>query len=351
MEEATLSRRASFLVLLLILLLHGSLLLFLLFAYQVALDKPTKPISSFTELFQKQPQSQDPQDEWVATYGRAGAPVIFADAPTPGTEQPMAVAQQSRQDPLQANPVDKAQPVQKKGEEPQDKKIEIAQEQNEQPIERSPLDLIAQHDPPREEKKSARDAAPQALTRNAIDQAFDTAAQSLNQQPSRSASGPSGSQTSQPAQKKLSLAQLAQGFAQHLANEGNDDFSSAGKATGKVTAEQIMFAHYNDKISECLTNSLHIHKDKFYLTQNNQTKMALLLEIARDGSIKNLEIVSGSGIPYVDKFMLFVFRDAASSFPPLPTHFKEDTFKTIRTFSHAIASIKNPSAGYWTPVR
>lgn len=124
----------------------------------------------------------------------------------------------------------------------------------------------------------------------------------------------------------LTLAQLSQGFLNHMKHEGNHAVHMLGKKNGRPTDEQIKYERYLQKLSWCLQNSFNIHNDRFPSSANNDDAVQVLLALNKDGSLKQCNISKTSGNRDLDYFTLFIFKDASTSFPPVPEYLPHDPF-------------------------
>lgn len=268
---------------LLSLLFHASSILYFLWQ---GTDK--QKTQSLQEKEDELKQEIKKREEWVETKARQnnfGAPVMFQDVPNE-EEQPEQ----------EEVPTPEVQPVTETVPEkvtPEEKNVSF-QELTQQTAAPSPKK------PPIEKK-----AAPQ-------------------KKPSQTTPRP----TRQPATKKppLSLAQLTQGFLNHVKDEGTHAIHMLGKKTGIPSDEQIKHERYLQKISWCLQNSFNINNDRFPASSNTQADVHIQLALNRDGTMKHCNVAKTSGNIHLDKFTLFVFNDASTSFPPVPQYLPYDPF-------------------------
>ncbi len=124
--------------------------------------------------------------------------------------------------------------------------------------------------------------------------------------------------------KKITLSQLANGFLDHVKAKGNDRITTKGNIDGLPTDEQLKHQRYIEKIAWCWQNSFKIHMDK--LPNQNKHKLKVFLALNKNGTINQLSIMSSSGDLRIDRFVLFLFQDAQSSFPPVPKYFDQDPY-------------------------
>ena len=255
-------------------------------------------------------QDNQHKEQWVETKARKnnfGAPVIFQDIPneqkiieqeeTTAPEQPLQETLKKIQDikepenkPFQNIRPDKA--------DPEEKNVSL-QKLQQKSIPNSKQSLPQKKPTPSPQKTIK---TPHQIKKN-------------NNQPQTVAKKP-----------PLSLAQLTQGFLNHVKDEGTHAIHMLGKKTGIPSDEQIKHERYLQKISWCLQNSFNINNDRFPRSVTSAANLHIQLSLNRDGSMKNCNVVKTSGNLHIDKFTLFVFNDASSSFPPVPQYLPYDPF-------------------------
>jgi hypothetical protein len=124
----------------------------------------------------------------------------------------------------------------------------------------------------------------------------------------------------------LTLAQLSQGFLNHVKDEGKHAIHMLGKKSGTPSDEQIKYERYLQKLSWCLQNSFNIHNDRFPPSANMKDNAHVLLALNKDGSLKHCHVSKTSGDRNLDHFITFIFNDASTSFPPVPQYLPHDPF-------------------------
>jgi len=132
-----------------------------------------------------------------------------------------------------------------------------------------------------------------------------------------------------PQQKPLTLAQLTKGFLEHIKEEGKDRITMIGQKGRTPTAEQLKHERYIEKLSWCLQNSFKINRDKFPVTDPVKTTVKVFLALNQNGTVKELGVVESSGNRLLDQFTHYIFRDASSSFPPVPQYLPHNPYKII----------------------
>ena len=130
-----------------------------------------------------------------------------------------------------------------------------------------------------------------------------------------------------PQKRKLTLADLAKGFLTHLKNEGQDALKMYGKKGAKATQEQLKLQRYVQKIVWQLENSMRIHRGRLKITRELETELYIYLALNRNGTLKELKLSKSSGIREIDNFYMFIFKDASTSFPPVPSYLPGNPLK------------------------
>ncbi len=125
--------------------------------------------------------------------------------------------------------------------------------------------------------------------------------------------------TAQGPKPPLSLSQLTQGFLNHLNSGGNSAISIMSNKRGRPTDEQLKYERYLQKISWCIQNSYNIFSDRCPPIPVD-TSLRVHIAIKRDGTTQQLALGKSSQNLLLDAFTLQVFRDASSSFPPIPQY-------------------------------
>jgi hypothetical protein len=143
--------------------------------------------------------------------------------------------------------------------------------------------------------------------------------------------------TAPQAKKQLpSLAQLARGYIHALEEKpGDSTLTVHGDKNKKPTAEQLKLERYVEKLVWQIQNSMRIHNDKHprlnipYHDRKNVISR-IFLALNKNGSIRDVQLVSSCGISSLDNFYIFVFKDAGSSFPPVPSYLANaDNFDVV----------------------
>jgi len=305
--------RTIFIGLLASLILH--LLILISFLY-IKFDNINNTDKNYDNISRK--QTKKDTIKWAAHKARAcqfGAPVIFRDEPEETVEK-----QIDQTNPTNQNTLNTQQLTQSTKKEP------LAREQ--------------EKSFPEKQKEQLKAAV--QLNKNPVNKHLPkyTNTKQFNQKPSR----PMKQQ--RPAslqQKPLTLAQLTRGFLEHIKDEGKHRITTLGKEGQTPTAEQLKHERYIEKLSWCLQNSFKINNDKFPTTEPDKTIVKVYLELNKNGTVKELKIVESSGDRLLDQFVHYIFRDASSSFPPVPHYFPHNPY-TI-TYIIEINPIRNTRIG------
>jgi len=271
-------RHTIFIALLASLILHLFILIFFLY---IEFDKINNTDKNYDSISRK--QTKKDAIKWVAQKARAsqfGAPVIFKDEP----------------------------------EETQ----QLVQSIKEKPRTREPETSF-----PEKQEKPLKTAT--QLNKNTVNKYLpkDTS----TKQPSQKFSKPIPQPRHALLQKKpLTLTQLTKGFLEHIKDEGKNRITTIGQKGQNPTAEQLKHERYVEKISWCLQNSFKINNDKFPTSKSVQTIVKVYLALNQNGTVKELKIVESSGNRLLDQFVHYIFRDASSSFPPVPHYFPHSPY-------------------------
>jgi len=149
--------------------------------------------------------------------------------------------------------------------------------------------------------------------------------------PSSSASRSSNAFSKAPAKENaikppITLAQLTQGFLHHRKEQsGSYGISMLGIKRGIPSEEQMRYERYLQKLVWCLQNSFNINRYK-QPAISSDAPVHVFFSLDRDGILQQLSIKKSSGNMYIDQFVLFIFQDASSSFPPVPSYLTDNPF-------------------------
>jgi len=249
-------------------------------------------------------QKKEDALKWAARKARAnqfGAPVIFKDEPEETIPEQINQTEPTGQDRLETEQLTQAtkqEEPNKSEESPLREKQEELQKTAVQQIKNIANKLTTHYMPPKQPK----------------------------QQPTPPTKQP---RPPSPQQKPLTLAQLTKGFLEHIKDEGKNRITTIGQEGRMPTAEQLKHERYIEKLSWCLQNSFKINRDKFPATEPVKTTVKVFLALNQNGTVKELGVVESSGNRLLDQFTHYIFRDASSSFPPVPQYLPHNPYKII----------------------
>ncbi len=231
-----------------------------------------------------------------------GVPVVFKDlpAPTPSsvkTDKPQLTQNQLKPDEK------KVQSESKKTQEINDLKTMLASIEKRKPI---------------ENKQEIKKTLQQAPNERVMEQKLVKTQQ------------PKPQMRPQAPKQTLSLADLTRGFLDQIKDEGSNTIKMEGDPNKMPTDEQLKHERYLQKIQWCLQNTFKIYREKAPRVAEN-TEVKVYLEIQQDGHIHELQIAQSSGNTSFDQFMMFAFKEASPSFPPLPGFIKKTPFQIVYT--------------------
>lgn len=152
-----------------------------------------------------------------------------------------------------------------------------------------------------------------------------------------------------PAPKKLTLADISKGFMDYARKDGaiqnsksNHLVTVKGKTFGQATADQLKHERYIKKLFDCIDVAFKLHRRNFRFTQIPQIdplRVVILVDLQKNGMINSINIIKKSGNTQFDLFMPKVIKDAARSFPPVPSAFKTDIYSLPIEFAVSVASL------------
>lgn len=123
--------------------------------------------------------------------------------------------------------------------------------------------------------------------------------------------------------QQITLAQIAQGFVTQLQQDPSGGAMNVDSdKQGQASMSQLQQLHYCQKIIGCIVNSYKINRFNAPSIQQ-ENRLCIHMALKQDGSIHTLRLVQSSGNSLLDQFVLATFKDASSSFPPLPQTFKQ----------------------------
>ena len=259
--EQKLSRYQNLLVLIIALLLHAGILLSIII---MKFDHPQTEAMVVLAQNDEPQQYQTPQNDWVTmsqSSPTSPSPPTQQTMPSPEQQAPTQQAQE-----LQA--MQEAAPI--LNEEQMQNAVSLAQKL----LARAEKREVAKKEP--EQPKKSQDQ--------------------LVKQPS--------SPAEQPQSPSLTLAQLTQGFMQHLQES---PMTVRSNKQGQASMQQMQQMHYMQKIIGCIVNSYKIHNNSS-LRGYNMQQARIQLALNKDGTIHTLQLVQSSGNMTIDQFLLTMFH-------------------------------------------
>jgi membrane protein involved in colicin uptake len=271
----------------------------------------------------KQKQAQNPQQkddesfEWFSGDARPSpAPVVFHEEPAAPEAKDLSQPLEAAKDPLQ----DTQEPLEEKKEDEQKIEKTVAEpleKSSEKILENAEIKTTIEEESEFKTQKKAEEKA--AETKEVADkEKANTAAKSSSKKVPEK-------QKSQ-SQKKLSLADIAQGLMSKFDENSQHYVSSKGGNIGQPTAEQLKYERYVAKLFACMQKSIKIHRSAMNLDSFHQAEVYFQLTLNRNGTLADVHLLTSCGIKQLDDFIIFIVRDAASSFPPVPSFLKHTSY-------------------------
>ena len=289
MEDSR-SRRTFMLIIIAALLLHLLGLLFLL-AWQHHTQEHEKKFQEFMEAVREQAAQNPESSEWAEMKARAsdfGTTVLFQDEP-----EFSSASQNAQEQPKQE---EKPQVLEKEDVLSPEKVAVVDKETTEmiqEKIEEQPKKEMADSKTSYEQKTPGmtgpgkRDATPKTT---------------------------------------LTLKDIAKGFLHTPRDEGQYTVGMEGKKGAHPSAEQLRYERYIQKLAHCINNSDKINSKKLYGVQPDKPALYVSMTLDRNGMLKNVILNSSCGCRAIDDYYVFIIREAASSFPPVPSYIADDPF-------------------------
>ncbi|MDR3549879.1 MAG: hypothetical protein P4L31_00560 [Candidatus Babeliales bacterium] len=318
MEQEQYTREQIIIIILLCLLLH-ILFVGIFFFWQHSSDRQDFNLSQqyekrIEQLFEKQtkepltPQEEKELFEWVNGQEKGNASILFDDNIQDEQGQPDGDQQGNAIEmPTEETPTDKnAEPAPDQAVE---EKLQDAPEPKEL---ESPKEKI--------EDKDATTTMP--ISPKELPQAVKTQAQKIT--PADKPKKVTEQKMQDDSRQSVTLADITKGLVQKMSNSSDHLVNAINGKDGKVTQEQLRYERYFKKISYHFTNSDKIHRSNHIdalMKARDQIRSSMNIQIAlnRDGSILDVRLASSCGSKVIDDYYMFVFKDASSSFPTVPS--------------------------------
>lgn len=140
----------------------------------------------------------------------------------------------------------------------------------------------------------------------------------------------------------LTLAAIGRGFIEETRYNGDHNITMLGKKGGIVTAEQLKIERYVERLSWCLQNSFKLLRNTIDHCITSKTEVYIYLQLDRSGSIQDLKLLKSCGNATLDNYTLTVFKNAGTSFPPIPTYIKTAPFSISYHIDYGVDENRTP---------
>lgn len=128
--------------------------------------------------------------------------------------------------------------------------------------------------------------------------------------------------SSKKSKKRMSLAQLAEGFSASMKKQNPARTKPNNKRTGDEIAMNIFSERVVEVLSRSMKRAAHLQQPSFRKLPRNCV-VHLVLVLKKDGSVKYLGLEESSGDQAVDTYVVSRFNQCNDQFPPLPRSFKD----------------------------
>lgn len=318
MEQEQYSREQVIIIILLCLLLH-ILFIGIFFFWQHSDSRAELNLSQqyekkIEQLFEKQtkepltPEEEKELFEWVNGQEKGNASVIFDDniqdeqGQPDGNQEGNAIEKPTDQAPTDKNaePAPDVAAEEKPQDTPKPKELE------------TPKEKI-------EEKDSAT-----TMPSNLEDLLQKIKTQAQKTTPADKSPKVTEQKMQEDSRQSVTLADITKGLVQKMSHSSDHLVNAINGKDGKVTQEQLRYERYFKKISYHFTNSDRIHRSNnidALMKARSQIRNAMNIHIAlnRDGTILDVRLATSCGSKVIDDYYMFVFKDASTSFPTVPS--------------------------------
>ena len=281
MQAQQLSSRTVSVTLFFSLLFHLALLFFLLVNHSPKQKK---------HLFGLQEKKQH---QWASRNAKTGAPIFFMPTPPAVAHKAITQKQQSH------TPVTPQKPTNQI-------------EKKRSPFVKKRLQSVFAPTSPQTE--------PPTVTHRAMAQ------RRVDKNPTKLLAKRKDGHTQRQQSAKPNLLQIANGFLDHMKKNGKSRVNVIGNDNAKPTEQQLREERYLERLNACIHNSYSIHRKQAPYLGREKKEMHIRVSLNKLGNLIDLQLLDSCGSRHVDQFILFLFRDAASSFPPLPSYVKHDPY-------------------------
>lgn len=123
---------------------------------------------------------------------------------------------------------------------------------------------------------------------------------------------------------KLSLAQLAQGFVDHMQHEGDYTIAMSGNDNAKATESQLKIGRFLQKIIGSVQNAWRCNTNRYPLSRPVIVSIHFTIVINKNGTLNKVGIDKSSGNHLIDDYIKLIVQDASTSFPAIPDYMSHD---------------------------
>lgn len=123
---------------------------------------------------------------------------------------------------------------------------------------------------------------------------------------------------------KLSLAQLAQGFVDHMQHEGDYTIAMSGHNSAKATESQLKVGRFLQRIIGSIQNAWRVNVNRYPLTHAVIVSIHFTIVINKDGSLNKVAFDKSSGDQRIDNYIRLIVQDASKAFPSIPDYMGHD---------------------------
>ncbi len=321
-----LSKKTKIVIILIVLLIH--LLLLFPFLNTEFIFSPKSPLEQkVKELHKKVHKIKDEEaEEWATLKSRAmqmSAPVILVDDPD-SEKKADKEEEEARQEPDTEEPsqTHKTDQDSLDKDAPQPTLIDIPEKDGTHPIILNKEELpIEQKQPMSELLSDKKQSTPQIQPK--------TAPKPQQKKPPIAQTKRAAAAKAQQPKQKLSLAQLAQGFVDHMKHEGDYTIAMSGNDSAKATESQLKIGRFLQRIIGSIQNAWRVNINRYPLSHAVIVSIHFTIVINKDGSLNKVGIDKSSGDQRIDNYIKLIVQDASSSFPSIPDY-----------MSHSVCSIR-----------
>lgn len=127
----------------------------------------------------------------------------------------------------------------------------------------------------------------------------------------------------------LTLAHIGRSYLDETKRNGTHAITMLGVKNAQPTDEQMKHERYLQRIGWCLQNSFKHQVGKIRHLGTIRTSAQVALSLYNDGRIADIRVTQYSGIVQLDSFIINIFQDASSSFPPVPTYLPRNPYTIL----------------------